>query len=125
VSDECRVLERVGLEKGGHVGGKGSVVVGAIVGRVAVVAEVDCVDGTGEGAGEGAGWTWSACRLSYGLRGEDVLAYTPIVLLAAKEAMEDHDRVAFRFALVIVEAVGQIDDAAARRRVKGARPLGL
>jgi hypothetical protein len=68
VSDEGRVLERVGLEKGGHVRGKGRVVMGAVMRRVAVVAEVDCIDGTREGAGEGAGWTVSAWGIWYGSR---------------------------------------------------------
>jgi hypothetical protein len=56
------------------------------------------------------------------LREEDVLAHTSIVLLASKKAVEDYNWVAFRFALIIVQAVRKIDSFAVRGRVEGARP---
>ena len=55
VADQGGVAELVGLDEGTDIRGKSEVVVGLVVRRITVVAEIDVVDGTGEDAGKGAG----------------------------------------------------------------------
>jgi len=121
VSDEGGIFEAVLLEESFDVVGKGGVGVDFVVWGVAVVACVDGVDWAGEGTGEGTVvrvlglyCLWEVC---------DILADTAVVLLAAKQAVDDHDWVSFGAALIVMEAVCEIERLQARRRVKRTRPL--
>lgn len=99
VADEGAVGEVVGGEEGFDVGCHGGVVVGFVMGGVAMVAGVEGVDGAGEGAGE------DVC---------DAL----VVSFTAKQAMNHDYRVSFCLAIVIVESVCEVYGTQRCRGVK-------
>jgi len=122
VSDQGCVLKGVRVEEGGDIGGESGIGVCIVVGGFAVVTEIEGIDGAGEGTSKGAVRELVSSEKLLKSEGTAVLAHTPIVLFATEETVQDHDWVAFRFALIIVEAVGKIENFAARRCMKGACP---
>jgi hypothetical protein len=52
----------------------------------------------------------------------NVLADTTVIFLAAEQAMDDHNRVSFCAAFIVMEAVRKIDNPQARRRMERSCP---